>query len=672
MRAGEKRIMANVETIRDFLVSLGFQVDESGMRKFQSVLTGVSANVIKLGATVEGAALAVVGFTTQIAAGLDKMYWASQRTGASVAGIKALGYAASLTGSSAEAARGSLENLARFLRNSPGAEGFLNRLGIQTRDARGNLRDMSTIFTGVGNQLASMPYYRANQYAQLLGIDENTLMAMRRGLNGFSADYQNMLKQTGFNADIAARQSNQFMTSMKGLTGLFGILRDKIGSNLAGGLSGTLNNLRYQLLNNFPKIEQLLTRIIKGIIRAGEMVGRVIWRLTQVTGQIFDWWDSLDEKSKKLITSFSALAGAIWLLNRAFFSSPIGIITGLIAALLLLWDDYQTWKEGGKSFIDWSKWEVEINQAKSAFKWLGDKLNSLVDLVGGWKNALELVAIFIAGAWVSKILGAFSKISKFPMPFWLKGLTAYALYAASDKDNISDSANASWDYNTRQIKREIGDILKLLGIDNDWASKNQGGNIPDNLADIPTGSPKLSPSGRQLLEKMKQTFANLEHIYRLPKGLLRSIAITESGGDPSAMSRVGAKGLFQLMDGTARDLGLTGSEVFDPVKSAYAAARYLAQLLKMNGGNIEKTLAAYNWGIGNVQKYGMALMPQETHNYIPKVFSNMQGSAGNNISQEININVEGATDPNATANAIADKQTGINARLMGQLTQRVY
>ncbi|MBF6309279.1 lytic transglycosylase domain-containing protein, partial [Nocardia farcinica] len=96
---------------------------------------------------------------------------------ATVEGIKQIGYAVSQVGGSADSARGSLENLARFIRNNPGAEGFLNRLGVQTRDASGNMRDMATIFTGVGQRLSSMPYYRANQYAQMLGLDENTLMA---------------------------------------------------------------------------------------------------------------------------------------------------------------------------------------------------------------------------------------------------------------------------------------------------------------------------------------------------------------------------------------------------------------------------------------------------------------------------------------------------------------
>ncbi len=98
------------------------------------------------------------------------------------------------------------------------------------------MRDMAAIFTGVGQKLSSMPYYRANQYAQMLGIDENTLMAMRRGVGGFSGQYSAMAKAIGFNADEAARSSNKFMTSLREFGAMAGMARDKIGSNLAGGL----------------------------------------------------------------------------------------------------------------------------------------------------------------------------------------------------------------------------------------------------------------------------------------------------------------------------------------------------------------------------------------------------------------------------------------------------
>lgn len=662
----------NADTIKDFLISLGFDIDQAGANKFEAVLKGVTANVLKVGAVVEGAALSIVGFTTQIANGLDKIYWASQRTGASVQGIKALGYAALQTGASAESAMSSLEGLAGFMRSNPGAEGFLNRLGVQTRDASGKMRDTAAIFTGVGQKLNNMPYYRAKQYAQMLGIDENTLMAMRRGMNGFTADYQSMLQKTGFNADKAAVQSNKFMTSMSGLTSLFGIMRDKIGSNLAGGLAGSLDSLRRRILDNFPKIEETLTRVINGVIWLANAFTRMAWRLIQGAGSVIDWWKRLDDGSKNLLKIFGALLVAWRLLNSAFLKSPIGIITTLILAIGLLYDDYQTWKEGGKSLIDWSKWEPAIEKAKKAIIWLRDKLLELKDSVGGWQNSLEILATFIAGVWLSKITSAFAKLAGIPMPPWLKLWAIYAGYLVDDRHNIKESAKSSWDY----TKGNIGDALRWMGFNTDFGRNPNtvyGANIQ---SDIPGAEPEqyaqsvkrpqATAQGKVLLDWMGPMFNKLESLYQLPAGLLKSVAITESGGNQFAISGAGAKGLFQFMDGTARDMGLRGNDVFDPEKSAQAAAKYLSQLLRQNGGDLSKALASYNWGIGNVKRYGMGLMPQETRNYIPKVMSNMPTSAPV-IQQETNINIHGVSDPREAARLTVDRQKGVNSQLTQQL-----
>ncbi|HBX9956510.1 hypothetical protein VBQ01_04325 [Klebsiella pneumoniae] len=367
----------NAETLKDFLISLGFKVDEAGARKFDAVVAGTTLKAIELGVKVEAAALSVVAFTAKIASGLDDLYWASQRTGATVEGIKQIGYAVSQVGGSVDGARGSLENLARFMRNNPGAEGFLNRLGVQTRDASGNMRDMATIFTGVGQRLSSMPYYRANQYAQMLGLDENTLMAMRRGIGQFSGEYTAMAKAIGYNADVAAVSSNKFMTSLRSFGLMAGMARDKISSSLADGLAGSLDRLRRQILENFPKIEGAITGTVKGILWAGEMVGRVIYRLIQLGQGISDWWDSLDKQSQQLIELIGALTAAWWMLNRAMLASPITWVLGLAAAIALLWEDYQTWKEGGKSLIDWGKWKPEVD---AALKMVGDLKQTVLDL----------------------------------------------------------------------------------------------------------------------------------------------------------------------------------------------------------------------------------------------------------------------------------------------------
>ena len=139
---------------------------------------------------------------------------------------------------------------------------------------------------------------------------------------------------------------------------------------------------------------------------------------------------------------------------------------------------------------------------------------------------------------------------------------------------------------------------------------------------------RLGAKGKAFLQAMAGEFGALEGKYGLPAGLLSSLSAAESGGDPFAVSPKGAKGPFQFMDGTARDLGLKGMDVYDPHKSADAAARYLRYLLDATGGDLEKALASYNWGLGNVQKKGMDNLPSETRNYVPKVMAGMRPGAG--------------------------------------------
>lgn len=139
---------------------------------------------------------------------------------------------------------------------------------------------------------------------------------------------------------------------------------------------------------------------------------------------------------------------------------------------------------------------------------------------------------------------------------------------------------------------------------------------------------RIGAKGKAFLQAMAGEFGALEGKYGLPAGLLSSLSAAESGGDPYAVSPKGAKGPFQFMDGTARDLGLKGMDVYDPHKSADAAARYLRYLLDATGGDLEKTLASYNWGLGNVKKKGMDNLPSETRNYVPKVMAGMRPGAG--------------------------------------------
>lgn len=101
----------------------------------------------------------------------------------------------------------------------------------------------------------------------------------------------------------------------------------------------------------------------------------------------------------------------------------------------------------------------------------------------------------------------------------------------------------------------------------------------------------------------------------LPAGLLAAVAKVESGYDASAVSPAGARGLMQIMPGTARDLGV---DPMVPAQAVDGAARLLAKHLE-TFGSLPLALAAYNAGPGNVRKHdGIPPFP-ETQAYVRKV-----------------------------------------------------
>ena len=650
----------NAETIKDFLVSLGFQVDEAGARKFDAVIAGTTAQAVKLGVAVEATALSVVAFTAKIASGLDQLYWASQRTGATVAGIQAIGYAASQAGSSAEAARGSLESLSRFMRNNPGAEGFLNRLGVQTRDASGNMRDMASIFTGVGQQLNKMPYYRANQYAQMLGIDENTLMAMRRGLGQFSAQYTQMAKAIGFNADQAAVSSNRFMTSLRAFGQMAGMARDKIGSNLAEGLAGSIDTLRKQIVDNFPKIEQTITSGVKGILWLAEVIGRVIYRLIQAGGDIMQWWSSLDKSTQRLIEVFGALVTAWRILNGAFLMSPIGIITALGLAILALYDDYKTWKEGGQSLIDWKKWEPQI---KGAIKGVDDLKDAVMRLLGidpqKWTAKWDMSNLMENLGELSKMLDGIARLLNAIKDGRWKD--AYAIgrelinQGQGNPDAlpaVSASANSAADYikeKTGFDPRSIGQTLngwfgfgeESSGLPSGDLKRGERNNNPGNLNYVGQAGASLEkPGGR---------FAKFETAYDGLKAMARQLMLYAQRGinsvegiistwAPSSENNTGA-----YINAISSKLGVDPGAALN-LQNPQVLSQLMDGIIRHeNGRNI----------------YSGELVNRAA-----------AGATSPTVNQATTINIHGVSDPREAGNIVADKQNQVSSRATQQLMRR--
>lgn len=183
----------------------------------------------------------------------------------------------------------------------------------------------------------------------------------------------------------------------------------------------------------------------------------------------------------------------------------------------------------------------------------------------------------------------------------------------------------------------------LIGRKLEWGSgpsaRIRGGMDPKNVAALPDSvigkdglpaslkpEPHIPSTGRKMGSSSRssgrlKTYSHLIEKYARKHGvdpnLVAGVIKQESNYNPRAVSRVGAKGLMQLMPGTAKKLGVR--DPFDPEQCIDGGTRYLRQQLD-KFGSVELALAAYNAGPGNVSKYGNHVPPfAETRHYVRAV-----------------------------------------------------
>lgn len=483
--------------------------------------------------------LAIIGGTTAIKrfaeqiiesnASMDRL---AKNLQENISTISAWSNSAEIAGGSAEGLQGTLDMLSKSqtelqLTGQSSLIPYFSALSVSVADASGKARAGADILLDLADRFSKMDRTTANNMGRMMGIDQGTMNLLLRGRKELELT---VAKQKEYNA-VTKKQGEES------------------------------SRLRATIIESRQSFEAF----------GRELLSNAMPAIEGIFGLMKDFGEWARE-NKGFIEAFLTII-AVGLAAIAAATVPINLtvaaVIALSAAIAGLWDDYQTWKRGGDSFIDWSKWEPGFKAAGSGIKWLRDLLQ-------------DLVYRAIAGADV--------------------------LSAVFDRD---------WDRVKFAAKEFVNGTGKKYGEDEPLPPMPEVEKPVAQTTQAPITPRKAGGTAEQ-----QARLSSLEKQYGLPSGLLDNVWKTESGRGKNMLSPAGAEGHFQFMPKTAKEYGLKNPYDFD--ESSEAAARMYRDLIKANKGDVAKAAAAYNWGSGNLAKKGIDRAPAETVDYMRKITEGIQ------------------------------------------------
>lgn len=222
--------MSDSNILREYLVALGFKVDEPSGKKATSVMAGVEKGANVLGKAVVGVSTSVQVMVTQFAYQMEKMYYSSRKAESTVGSLQAIEYGAKQIGLAGGTMQGAIEGLARSLRSNPGLVALIESLGIPVQG-----RDKADVMVDLITALKSMPFYVAQQYAAMFGIDPDALLLMEEGLDTLkeaAAVRKQMAKDAGVDTEKAAEAGKAYAQTLRDIWERVGILKDALAIKL--------------------------------------------------------------------------------------------------------------------------------------------------------------------------------------------------------------------------------------------------------------------------------------------------------------------------------------------------------------------------------------------------------------------------------------------------------
>lgn len=497
--------------------------------------------------------------------------------------LQAWGGMAEMAGGSAEGMKGSLAGLSMGITRlttmgDTSMVPFFNAFGVALLNADGKARDLDSIMLDLSDRFSKMDRVQAYNLAKSMGLDDGTINTLMLG----RAEMEKMLEM----------QRNLYRSGEKEIAVSRELTRSRAYLNQQW--DALKNMIADALAPHLLRLVKLVSSFADYLMRNQNTMKHVFEGLAFVLGVVL---------IPVLWSAVTALYAFI-----APFALAAAAVAALGAAFVLLYDDYKTWAEGGKSLFDWGAFTGYIRTSKvsvdslnsafaylvtgykswaeagnSAFNWfrlkgfIDENGVSLRSLANGFKSLANDIYQFFAPALsdVGEILtslmngnfnGAWTAAKRLAM--------RPVNFVADQVQNVVERVSGAVDVATNHTPGAEGTAQAAARN----ATRAARGALFGSGQTQQSGAPKGQYTASNLRRHNQQIIAEEARKAGIDPSIMLAMAHIETGGSFNERAKnpgSSASGLFQFMKGTRGRYGLDGNTVFDARKNAAAGARML-------------------------------------------------------------------------------------------------
>lgn len=493
-KQSERQAEKSLEKVGDKAEDTAKKAEKTAKTSFEKVaeaIEGLNDKVSTLRDTMfmAGAAWAgskVLDYVTGTAEQFDALYNAANRVGSTAENLGGLQYALAQSGVEAEALESSLDGFSDIIGQAKLGEGegleVFQKLGIQIKDANGNARDTVAIFNDLQGAMAGLDKQTQVAYLGMLGMDGQLAQGMSVTAEEFQklqAEYASAYGTLGVNVNDAAEQAHLFQNTLNQLKQTFSVITDAVGISFFQESVRAFQDLRRILTENIGKIALVLKSLmgmLMAVVKSFVALGKTA---LEVVSSIIDWYTRQSTLFQGIIKIIGGVTAAILVMNTAFMKSPIGRLLALVAAVGMLIEDFQVWKQGGDSLIGSLLGGFE--QIRNAAGWFAPVIDNLDKVMMGVAAIpVAFKGWSIIGPLLKTIIGPFTAlikliplltggIVKLGIAFmttpigWLIGaigaLIAAGVLLYQNWDTVKEKLGEAWDWIVSKVQA-AGDFIR--------------------------------------------------------------------------------------------------------------------------------------------------------------------------------------------------------------------